>query len=120
MESTLVKAVEVVLSYGVLLALFWAFYDGTRFTNEQYKATGRMGRTGWLIALGFAIVFAFGRGDDEDAGAVDHQTMKSNGTMEVAGGAPRLDSEVTPLRPPHRVRLQRLPRSLHPASRLHP
>ena len=59
MESTLVKAVEVVLSYGVLLALFWAFYDGTRFTNEQYKATGRMGRTGWLIALGFAIVLDF-------------------------------------------------------------
>lgn len=56
MGSFLTTALQVVMSYGVMLCLFWAFIDGTRFTREQYRATKRMGRLGWLFALGFAIV----------------------------------------------------------------
>lgn len=56
MGSFLTSALQAVMSYGVLIALFWAFIDATRFTREQFKATKRMGRLPWLFALGFAIV----------------------------------------------------------------
>jgi hypothetical protein len=55
MGSFLTTALQVVLSYGVMFLLLWAFYDATRFTKAQFKATKRMGRTPWLITLGFAI-----------------------------------------------------------------
>jgi len=56
MGSFLTTAMQVVLSYGMLILLFWAFYDATRFTREQFKATGRMRRTPWLFAIGTALV----------------------------------------------------------------
>lgn len=52
----LTTAMEVVLSYGVIILLFWAFIDATRFTREQFQAAKRMRRLPWLFALGFAIV----------------------------------------------------------------
>lgn len=55
----LTTAIEVVLSYGVMILLFWAFVDATRFTREQFKAANRMSRLPWLLALGFAIVIDF-------------------------------------------------------------
>jgi hypothetical protein len=59
MGSFAVTALQVVLSYGVMLLLFWAFYDASRFTPEQYRATGRMARVAWLAILGTAIVLDF-------------------------------------------------------------
>ncbi len=59
MESFVVRMAEIVLSYGVILALFWAFFDASRFTPEQYRATGKMPRTPWLLAIGLAIVLDF-------------------------------------------------------------
>ena len=51
-----VTAFEVVFSLGALIVKGWAFYDATRFTPEQYKATERMPRWAWLILLGATIV----------------------------------------------------------------
>ena len=59
MDSFLIRAVEVVLAYGVLIGLFWAFYDSWKFTPEQYKEARRMSRTPWLFVIGGAIVLNF-------------------------------------------------------------
>ena len=59
MGSFLVTALQAVLSYGVVLGLFWAFIDASRFTTQQFKATKRMGRRPWLLVIGFAIVLDF-------------------------------------------------------------
>ena len=59
MDSFLISAVEAVLAYGVLIALFWVFYDSTKFSAEQFKEARRMSRTPWLFAVGFAIVLNF-------------------------------------------------------------
>ena len=54
-----IRTVEIVLSYGLIIALFWAFYDATRFTVDEFRATGKFGRTPWLLMLGGAIVLDF-------------------------------------------------------------
>jgi hypothetical protein len=59
MDSFLFRAVEIVLAYGVLIALFWAFYDSWKFTPEQYQEARRMSRTPWLFIIGGAIVLNF-------------------------------------------------------------
>lgn len=55
----MIRALEVVLGFGTLIAAFWAFFDATRFTKEQYKDVGKMPRLAWLVALGAAIVLQF-------------------------------------------------------------
>lgn len=59
MDSFLTGAVEAVLAYGVIIALFWVFYDSTKFTREQYKEARRMSRAPWLFVVGFAIILDF-------------------------------------------------------------
>lgn len=59
MDSFLIRAVEVVLAYGSLIALFWAFFDSWRFTTEQYQEARRLPRVPWLFIIGGAIVLDF-------------------------------------------------------------
>ncbi len=54
-----IRSIEVVLGYGLLLVLLWAFVDSTRFSAEQYKDARRMSRTPWLFAVGLAVVLNF-------------------------------------------------------------
>jgi len=51
-----VDAFVLVFSVGALVAKGWAFYDATRFTDEQYRAAERLPRWAWLVLLGATIV----------------------------------------------------------------
>lgn len=75
MDSLLVRSVEVVLSYGVIILLLWAFVDASRFTREQYKATEKLPRLPWLLALGGAIVLDFWLGGFRFADPVGSRSL---------------------------------------------
>jgi hypothetical protein len=51
--------IQGVMAYALIIALFWAFYDSTTFTRQQYKNVRKLGRVPWLIAMGTAIVMNF-------------------------------------------------------------
>ena len=55
----LLRVVEVLMSYALIIGMFWAFYDSTTFSTEQYKAARKLGRTPWLVAVGAAIAINF-------------------------------------------------------------
>ena len=52
----LTSALQLLVAYGSLALLIWAFVDATRFTQADYKEVDKMGRKFWLIAMGTAIV----------------------------------------------------------------
>jgi hypothetical protein len=54
-----VTAVQVVLAYGSLILLIWAFVDALRFPKQDYQTVDRMPRVAWLIAIGFGFAMVF-------------------------------------------------------------
>lgn len=46
---------QVVLAYGSLVLLIWAFVDATRFDRADYQVADRMPRLAWLVLFGFAF-----------------------------------------------------------------
>lgn len=50
---------EGVMAYALIITLFWAFYDSTTFTRQQYRNVNKLPRTAWLIAMGAAIALNF-------------------------------------------------------------
>jgi len=53
--GTFTTALQVVLAYGSLIVLIWAFVDALRFSKTDYKIADRMPRMAWLIILGFCF-----------------------------------------------------------------
>lgn len=53
---------QIVLAYGSLVLLAWAFIDAARFSKDAYAAAERMPRMVWLtaIAFGFAMLLWLG------------------------------------------------------------
>ena len=47
---------QLLVAYGSLGLLIWAFIDATRFTKADFTTVDKMGRTFWLIGIGFALV----------------------------------------------------------------
>jgi hypothetical protein len=47
--------VQVILGYGSLVLLIWAFVDVARFSREDFAAVDRLPRWVWLVAMGFGF-----------------------------------------------------------------
>ena len=52
----LTSALQLLVAYGSLGLLIWAFVDAARFTRADFKQADKMGRKFWLIAMGTALV----------------------------------------------------------------
>ena len=50
------RALQLLVAYGSLALLIWAFVDASRFSREDFKIVDKMPRGFWLTLMGAAIV----------------------------------------------------------------
>ena len=81
----LLRVIEVILSYALIIGMFWAFYDSTTFNADQYKKARKLGRTPWLIALGAAIALNFWLGGFRFSDPVGGRSLTWIATVLVIG-----------------------------------
>ena len=46
---------QIVLGYGSLILIIWAFVDAVRFPVEDYRVVNKMPRLAWLTMFAFAF-----------------------------------------------------------------